>query len=150
MKYHIKNNAILDAIELLGKLAGIPHPKALIQADNTAADSWTRKIASSSIIGKALCRILCSLLVNQTAGLDSAHISGDDNDCADNISRLNKDSVSSISSLFQKYPKLASYRRYHPSPELISLIYSALLNNLGEVPMPLRLRGHFSADKDTL
>ena len=85
----ISYNAILDAIELLGKLLGIPHPKALILADNAAVDSWTRKIASSSIIGKALCRIICALLANQSAGLDSAHISGDNNDCADNISRLN-------------------------------------------------------------
>ena len=129
---------------------GIPHPKALILADNTAADSWTRKIASSSIIGKALCRIRCALLENQSAGLDSAHISGDNNDCADKISRLTKNSVSNIFSLFQKYPKLASYHRYHPSPELISLICSALLNNLGEVQMPLRLKGHFTVDNPTL
>ena len=121
---------------------GIPHHKALILADNTGADSWTRKIASSSIISP--------LLANQSAGLDSAHISGDNNDCADNISRLTKNSISNIFSLFQKYPKLASYHRYHPSPELISLIYSALLNNLGEVQMPLRLKGHFTVDNPTL
>ena len=146
----ISYNAVLDAIDLMDKLRGIPHPKALILADNTAADSWTRKIASSSIIGKALYRILCALLGNQSAGLDSAHISGTDNDCADNISRLTKDLISTISSLFQKYPKLASYHRYHPSPELISLIYSALLNNLEEVQMPLMLKGHFVAGKLTL
>ena len=146
----VSYNAILDAIELLGKLHNIPHPKSLILSDNTSADSWTRKIASSSLIGKALCRILCSLLVNQVAGLDSAHISGNDNDCADNISRLTKDSLKSISALFQKYPKLASYHRYHPAPELISLIYNALLNNSEEVPMPLRLKGHFSVGKNTL
>ena len=51
----ISYNAVLDAIELLGVLTEIPHPKTLILADNTAADSWTRKIASSSVIGKALC-----------------------------------------------------------------------------------------------
>ena len=97
----ISYNAILDAIELLGKLVGIPHPKSLILADNTAANSWTRKIASSSIIGKALCRILCALLANQSVGLDSAHIRGEDNDCADNISRLTKDSFSNVFSLFR-------------------------------------------------
>jgi len=57
-------NAILDIIKLLRKLLGMPYPKALILADNTAADSWTKKIASSLIIGKVLYRILCSLLVN--------------------------------------------------------------------------------------
>ena len=35
----ISCNAIPDAIELLGKLAGTPHPKAIILADNTAIDS---------------------------------------------------------------------------------------------------------------
>ena len=35
----ISCNAILDAIELLEKLAGMSHPKALILADNVAADS---------------------------------------------------------------------------------------------------------------
>ena len=82
-------------------------------------------------------------MIYQSAGLDSAHISGVINECADNISRLNKDSVASIFSIFQKYPKLASYSRYHLVPSPICLISSALLNNLGEVPMPLRLKGHF-------
>ena len=103
----------MDTIKLLGKLLGIPYPKVLILADNTAVDSLTKKIASSSIIGKPLYRILYALLVNQSADLDSAHISGNNNDCADNISHLTKDSVSNILSLFQKYPKLASYHCYH-------------------------------------
>ena len=75
----ISYNAVLDAIELLGKLPDAPHPKALILADNTVVDSWTRKIAFSSIIGKDLCRILFSLLVNHNADLDSDHILGDGN-----------------------------------------------------------------------
>ena len=35
----VSYNAILDAIELLGRLHNIPHPKSLILSDNTAADS---------------------------------------------------------------------------------------------------------------
>ena len=31
-----------------------PHPKMLIRADNTTEDSWTRKIAASSLTGKSL------------------------------------------------------------------------------------------------
>ena len=35
----ISYNAILDAIKLLGKLSGIPHPKILILSNNTTVDS---------------------------------------------------------------------------------------------------------------
>ena len=87
--------------------------------------------------------------MNQHTGLDSEHISGSNNGCADSISRLTKDSLTSISSLFQHYPALAGYHRYHPAPELISLIYIALLNNSQEVPMPLRLKGHFAPANST-
>ena len=139
-------NAVLDAIELLGFCTNIPHPKSKILCDNKTADTWTRKIATSSIIGKNLNRIFCSLLVNQPLGIDSEYLPGEDNDCADHISRL-KDS---LTSLFQKFPKLAHYRRYHPAPELLSIIYNALLNNSQEVPMPLRLKGHFTHANDTL
>ena len=139
----ISCNAVLDALDLLGFCQDVPHPRSLILADNTAADSWTRKVAASSVLGKSLCRILCSLLMNQRAGLDSEHISGANNGCADRISRLTKDSLSSVSSLFQDYPRLADYRRYHPAQELTSLIFSTLLNTSPEVQMPLRLKGHF-------
>ena len=82
----ISYNTILDAIELLAFAKGVLHPKSLILSDNIAADSWIRKIASSSLIGKLLCRILCGLLINQVLGLDSGYIAGDENECADGIS----------------------------------------------------------------
>ena len=146
----ISYNAILDAIELLALAKDVPHPKSLILSDNRAADAWARKIASSSLIGKLLCQILCRLLMNQVLGLDSGHIAGEENDCADGISRLTKDSLTSIHTLMQKFPKLASYQRYYPNPELISLICKALMNKLGEVPMPLRLKGHFTSDRNIM
>ena len=143
----ISYSAVLDAIELLGYCADSPHSKYLIFSDNTAAESYTRKMAASSIIGKSLFRILFSLLLNQSAGLDSILIIGFNNECADSISRLTNDSFASMLPLFQKHPKLASYRRYHPTREVIYLMCSALLNKLGEVQMALRLNGNVSVGK---
>ena len=76
----ISYNVVIDAIELLCYCEDTPQSKSLILSDNTAAYSWTRKIAASSIIGKVLCRIFCPLLINQSAGLDSTNISGVNND----------------------------------------------------------------------
>lgn len=145
----ISYNANLDAREQFNLFPDIPHPKMLIRADNTTADVWTRKIASSSVIGKNLNRILCSLLTNQVVGLDSDYVEGDTNTCADSISRLTKQDFSSPFSLFQQFPELASCHRYHPPQELLSLIYDALLNKQDKVPIPLRVRGHFALGSST-
>ena len=88
--------------------------------------------------------------MNQVLGLDSGYIAGDENECAHGISRLPKDSITSINTLMKKFLKLATYQRYHPNPELIFLVCKALLNKLEEVPMPLRLKGHFTTDRTTL
>ena len=85
----ISYNPVLDAIELLGYAATVPHLKTLILADNKSADSWTKKLASLSIIEKRLCRILCGMLMNQVLGLDSSYNRGDDNTCANAIFALN-------------------------------------------------------------
>ena len=46
-------NAVLGAT-CTSKEQHPPHPKSLIQVDNTTASAWTRKIAASSEIGKTL------------------------------------------------------------------------------------------------
>ena len=74
--------------------------KALILADNKSTDSWIRKLASSSVIGERLCRILCSILINQVLDLDSRYIKGYDNICTDTISFLVKDNLTYLSTLF--------------------------------------------------
>ena len=137
----ISCNSVLDAIELLELKDDAPHSKTY-----KIADSW-KNITSSSIIGKLLNKIMRSILMNQVIGLDSDYIKDTDNRCTDHISRIRRNSLISISKLFQIYPELANYRRCHPSPEPISLIFNALLNNLKVVPMPLRTKGHFSAGK---
>lgn len=88
--------------------------------------------------------------MNQVLGLESGYIAGEENECADSISRLHKDSLTSIHALMQKFPKLATYQHYHLNLELISLVCKALLNKLEEILMPLRLRGHFRTGKNTM
>ena len=60
----ISYNAILDTIELLGLAKDVPHSKSKILSDNKIADSWIRKIGAHLIIGKLLCQIFCSMLIN--------------------------------------------------------------------------------------
>ena len=96
----ISYNAVLDTIELLGCAINVSYPKTLILADNRSAGFWTKKSASSSIIRKRLCRILYRLLMNQVLGLDSGYIRVNNNDCADAISRLDKDNLTSITKIF--------------------------------------------------
>ena len=59
----LSHNVVFDALELL-KVKLLPYPKALINCDNTTADTWIRKIATSSTIGKHLNRLFYSLLIN--------------------------------------------------------------------------------------
>ena len=68
--------------------------------------------------------------MNQIIGFDSRYIASNDNNCADTMSHISKNSLVYISKLLQAYSKLATHRRYHPVPELVSLIYKALMNDL--------------------
>ena len=77
--------------------------------------------------------------MNNDVGLKGDHIRGIDNDCADKISRvyLKANLPPSFESLFQKYP-------FHPSPELLSDLYSALLEGRAPEPSPRKNLGHFT------
>ena len=143
-------NAFLDAIDTFNPFYSILYPKALFLTNNTTADSWTKKVATSSAMGKRLNRIFCSLLINQDLGIDSAHIPGDNNSCADTISRVSPHSLSSLPSLLQEHPFLRSFHRYHPPPELTSMIFSSLTTNSEVVPTPRRLKGHFTLANNTI
>ena len=68
-------NALLDAIQT-SKEQHLPHPKSFARVDSTTSDTWTRKIAASSEIGKRLNKIICSLLMHQMLGLYSTYLSG--------------------------------------------------------------------------
>ena len=67
--------------------------------------------------------------MNQVLRLDSRYIKEVDNTCADTILRLVKDNLIHLTVLFRNFLNLSTYRCYYPAPELISVLFNALLNN---------------------
>jgi len=127
-------------------------PMLLNWTDNTTSKSWIRKAASKTKKGKALQRLLCSMMMNNPVGIRAEHIAGDLNILADAISRTYSSSYSKLSfdKLFQEFPYLKSWNRFHPSQELLSTLYSGLLEGQDQgLCLPKRL-GHFAQDKTTL
>ena len=129
-----------------------PFPLALLFADNVSAEIWALKGCKSSLLGRALGRLLCALLINNPLGLSTARIGTKENEIADQISRLKseKDSLSFFCTLVQSHPQLRGCRRFLPSKELLSGITEALLT--GKLADPLALNrtilsnpGHFTS-----
>jgi len=144
--------ACVSKLRILSPTLLQPNPTLLIESDNTAAVSWTRKAASSTQAGKSLAFILTSIMIkHQHIGLTSSHLAGTANTIADEISRTSSLShptshFHSISTLKQKYHQLNDSQRFLPSRELLSAIWDALL--LKTVPPLLIIDnlGHFRAD----
>jgi len=109
-------------------LKKIPHPLVRIFADNTSSESWTIKGCKRSLVGRRLARLQCSLMINNPVGVTADHIDTKANVIADKISRWNKESdiLLGFDALLQEFPQLKCCRRFHPSPELISLVTDAL------------------------
>ena len=92
------------------------YPLLLNWTDNTTAKSWIRKAATRTQKGKALQRILCSLMINNPIGIEAKHIAGINNNLADAISRVYTSSYSKLSftKVFQEFPQMRSWNRSHP------------------------------------
>ena len=70
------------------------------------------------------------LLEGSPLGINSSHISGDENVVADDISRLTKSDPSNsfdYSLLKQKYPELATCCLFQPAPVILSPVWKCLL-----------------------
>lgn len=107
-----------------------PHPVLLNLCDNKSAIRWTIRFCKDSLPGRALGRLFCMLLVNSNLGINSKWISTHENDIADAISRLkltNEQQSFDYSTLKQHFPELATCRTFHPSQELLSIIYQCVL-----------------------
>ena len=65
-----------------------PHPVVLFYANNTAAESWTKKASSSSEGARALGYIQAALVINNPVGICMDRVSTTDNVVADRISRV--------------------------------------------------------------
>ena len=91
-------------------------------------------------------------MINNPIGLNAEYIPGIYNILADAISRVysNSPSHSSFEKLFQEFPQMKYWKKFHPSQELLSALYSGLLK--GQDPglyLPKHL-GHFTQSKDIL
>lgn len=106
-----------------------PYPSVLFYADNSASESWMEKACNSSLIGRALSRLQCAMMINNDVGLHTGHITTKDNVIADRLSRIDNETNISheFTTISQEYPVLAGCKRFLPSAELISHILDAIL-----------------------
>jgi len=127
-----------------------PYPTIEILSDNKTAIAWTRKASSSSREGKNLSLLFTSLLHKTHLGLKSAYIPGDDNTIADRISRMQTTNKRiSFSSLSQAYPTLTTCTRFHPSQELLSATWAALLSPQQFLLPQIKKLGHLAPASTT-
>ena len=109
--------------------------------DNTSACSWVNTRCKESLIGRALGRFLCGLLMGSNLGLSTTWLSTHDNVVADAISRhkrLSDSDTYDFSALLTDHPSLQSCRRFQPLELLLSMLWGILLNN--DSPTVLMLR----------
>jgi len=115
-----------------------PYPIVLCVTDNTSALNWTLHTSKKSVIGRALARFFCGLLIGSRVGINAKWISTHENVIADKISRLKQtNEISSTlptvkptydySKLQQEHEELKVCSSFLPSPKLLSLIWEILL-----------------------
>jgi hypothetical protein len=109
-----------------------PHPVVLCVTDNISAKNWTVHTSKKSLIGRALARFFCGLLIGSNVGINATWISTHANKVADEISRIksthNPTSFQyDFSNLQQGHVELKHCRFFQPSQELLSMIWDILL-----------------------
>ena len=105
-----------------------PFPVVRFFVDNTSSEAWGMKGCTGSLIGRALSRLQCAMMIDNNVAARTARVNTKANVIADQISRVN--SATNIAHEFpriaQDYPELSGCRRFHPSAELISHIMDAI------------------------
>jgi hypothetical protein len=100
--------------------------------DNTSAKTWTMHTCKKSIIGQALARLFCRLLIGSDFGINAKWIRTITTKIADKILRIKKSNTPhsfhyDFSKLQQDYAELKHCCFSQPSPELLSMIWEILL-----------------------
>ena len=96
--------------------------------------------------------MLCAAHMNNRLGLNAQFLAGENNIIADRISRVHPicGNAPNFKKILQEFPDLVNCQRFHPSKELLSCLFSALLKGQASVEkLPSNL-GHWTAGKDTL
>jgi hypothetical protein len=120
------------------KINNNPHPVILCVTDNTSALNWTQHTSKKLIIGRALARFFCGLLICSNVGVDAKLISTIKNMIADKISKLKALNVAKskspsssptydYSNLQQEHKGLRACNFFQPSYKLVLLLWDILL-----------------------
>jgi hypothetical protein len=111
-----------------------PHPVVFCVTDNISTKKWTTHTCKKSIIGQTLARFFCGLMIGSQVGINAKWVSTTTNKIADKILRLEKSHTSTaslfcydFSKLNQDHADLKHCHFYHPSQELLSLIWETVL-----------------------
>ena len=90
------------------------------------------------------------MMINNPVGIKAEHIAGKSNVLADAISRVYTNSYSNLSfnKIFQEFPQMKLWQRFHPSQELLSRLYSALLQGQDQGLCRINKLGHFAQDNN--
>jgi hypothetical protein len=127
-------------VDLATASAYQPEPPVLLaKGDNTTSLSWLRRqTADRSPAAKALAHIFATLAARGQVSVNTEHIAGVTNVMADFLSRYDDwcakhPSPNSHNAFWQaflhQFPQTRQCRLFLPSPELLSLLWQALLLN---------------------
>jgi hypothetical protein len=116
------------------KINNDPHPVVLCITDNTSALNWTLHTSKKSIIGRALARFFCGLLIGSNVGVNTKWISTIKNVIANKRSRLKTTNLEPSSlppynyaNLQQEHRELKVCSFFQPSPKLVLLLWEITL-----------------------
>jgi hypothetical protein len=117
-----------------------PNPVVLCVTDNISTKNWTTHTCKKSIIGEALARFFCGLLIGSSVGINATWISTVKNKMADGISRIKKFTHDPFSfqydfaKLQQDHAELRHCCFFQLSQELLSMIWDiSLMQNLPDL-----------------
>lgn len=112
-------------------------PVLLNWCDNVSAGSWVNTRCKSSLLGRALGRLFCGLLMGSPLAIQAEWLATSLNVVADDISRLktNENVVVDYSEVLLSHPVLHSCRIFQPSDFLLTTLWDLLLNSASPDPL---------------
>ena len=80
----------------------------LLYADNRTAESWLIKASKASHAGRALGYIQAALMINIPVGINVDHVTSEDNEIADRISRIESELalLTEMKKIYKDHPSL--------------------------------------------
>ena len=121
----------------------------LIRTDNSPSQNWAHKVSAKPERGQQMVHVYAALLERTTLAVSCTHIPGAQNTLADYISRPPTHLpflALRHQQIFEKAPRLASFRYFRPSPELLSHLTCRLFKEQWTATQTLtKQQGQFEA-----